>query len=259
MNILVCIKSVPNSEQYDKIKLDPVRKTVIRDGIEAVVNAADLHAIELAVQLKEHCGAKVGLLSMGPQAAASQLRSGLAYGCDEAWLASDRKFGGADSLATAYTLAKAIEKIGVPDLILLGNVSEDGATAHVPSQLGELLGLPHVTDVTSFQMVDEKTLQVKKPVGGGIAEYSITLPAVLGVDRKLNKVRHPNVMGIFSAKNKPLTTLTADDLEGLDEGRLGLTGSPTQPGEYRDASYGRTCTELENVSQLLQVITKVRG
>lgn len=258
MKIAVCIKAVPNSEQYDKIRLDPVKKTVVREGIDTVINSVDLHAIELAMQLKQAHGGTVTLISMGPANAVPKLREGLSYGCDDAYLVSDRKFGGADSLATSYTLAKAIEKIGAFDLILLGNASEDGATAHVPSQLGELLGLPHLTDVTAFTLADEHTARVKKPVGRGTAEFSVALPAVFGVDRRLNKVRHPNVMGIFSAKNKPLTTLTAADLDGLDEERLGLAGSPTQPGEYRSVEYGRSCVELENAAALLQTIQKAR-
>lgn len=258
MKIEVCVKSVPNPEQYDQIKLDPIRKTVIREGIESVLNGADLHAIELAVQLKEKQGGTVTLISMGPQSAAVQLREGLSYGCDEAYLVSDRKFGGADSLATSYTLAKTVEKIGIFDLILLGNASDDGATAHVPSQLGELLQLPHLTDVISFAAESDTSVLVKKNMGKAVNTYRVTLPAVIGVDRKLNQVRHPNVMGIFSAKNKPLTTITAAELDDLDESRLGLAGSPTQAGAYRDVQYGRQCDELEDVTELLQVINRIR-
>lgn len=258
MKIAVCIKAVPNSEQYDRIRLDPVKKTIVREGVESVINAADLHAIELAMQLKQSHGGTVSLISMGPPSAEQKLREGLSYGCDEAWLISDRKFGGADALATSYTLAKAIEKIGAFDLILLGNVSEDGATAHVPSQLGELLGLPHLTDVTAFSLENETTVHVSKPIGSGTAEYAVTLPAVFGVDRRLNQVRHPNVMGIFSAKNKPLTVLTAADIPGLDENRLGLSGSPTKAGEYRSTAYDRTCVALENAGALLRALQKAR-
>lgn len=258
MKIAVCMKAVPNSEQYDKIKLDPVKKTIVRDGIDTVINTADLHAIELAMQLKEKHGGKVTLVSMGPSNAVPKLREGLSYGCDEAYLISDRKFGGADSLATSYTLAKSLEKIGSFDLILLGNASEDGATAHVPSQLGELMNLPHLTDITAFEMESETQVRVKKSIGNGIAEFQVELPAVIGVDRKINKVRHPNVMGIFTAKNKPLTTLTAESFDNLDESKLGLVGSPTQPGEYRDIEYGRECLELKDATELLQIINKVR-
>ena len=258
MNIAVCVKSVPNSEQYDKIKLDPVRKTVVREGIDSVINSADLHAIELAMQIKEKHGGKVTLVSMGPDSASAQLREGLSYGCDEAYLISDRKFGGADSLATAYTLAKSLERIGGFDLVLLGNISEDGATAHIPSQLGELLGLPHITDVTGFSMDGGTAARVKKETGRAAAEYRVELPAVFGVDRKLNKVRHPSVMGIFGAKKKPLTILTAADFDDLDEAKLGLAGSYTQAGAYRDVEYGRECVELKDTAALLQVISRVR-
>lgn len=259
INIAVCVKAVPNSEQYDKIQLDPVKKTVVREGIDSVINAADYHAIELAMQLKEKLGGKVTLVSMGPDSVAVQLREGLSYGCDEAYLVSGRKFGGADSLATSYTLAETIKKIGPFDLVLLGNVSEDGATAHVPSQLGELLELPHMTDVTFFEMESDHAVRVRKEVGRAVQEYRVELPAVFGVDRRLNTVRHPNVMGIFGAKNKPLTILRETDFTNLNESRLGLAGSPTKAGDYRSVEYGRQCVELASVEELLQVISKEVG
>jgi electron transfer flavoprotein beta subunit len=244
LNIAVCVKAVPNSEQYDKIQLDPVKKTIVREGIESVINAADLHAIELALRIKEKCGARITLVSMGPGSASAQLREGLSYGCDDAYLISDRKFAGADSLATSYTLAKGLNKIGNFDLILLGNVSEDGATAHVPSQLGEMLNLPHITDVVAFEVESEKRVFVKKEVDKGVNEYRVNLPAVFGVAKKLNKVRHPSIQGIFGAKSKPLTVLTAADFDDLDDNCIGLSGSPTQPGEYRDVAYRRECVEI---------------
>lgn len=201
LNIAVCIKAVPNPEQYDKIKLDPVEKTIIREGVESVINSVDLHAIELALQIKAKYDAKITLVSMGPKGVEKQLREGLSYGCDEAYLISDRKFGGADSLATSYTIAKGLNKIGYFDMVLLGNASEDGATAHVPSQVGEMLNLPHITDVIAFEMQSEKCVSVKKEVDKAVNEYHVNLPAVFGVTKQLNKVRHPNIKGIFSAKS----------------------------------------------------------
>lgn len=259
LNIAVCMKVVPNPEQYDRIQLDPVTKTLIRTGVDQVINSADLHAIELALQLKAQYGGKITLISMGPDSIEPQLREGLSYGCDAAVLVSDRKFGGADSLATSYTLAETVRKLDGFDLILLGNASEDGATAHVPSQLGELLDLPHITDVSVFESENEASVRVKKMVGGAVHEYRVALPAVFGVTRRLNKVRHPSVMGIFGAKSRPLTTLTAADFEGLDESRLGLKGSPTQPGEYRTVAHSRACKELNSAAGLLKVISMVRG
>ncbi|MDO4340607.1 MAG: electron transfer flavoprotein subunit beta/FixA family protein [Eubacteriales bacterium] len=258
LNIAVCIKVVPNPEQYDKIRLNPETKTLIREGIETVINGADLHAIELAMQLKEKNGGKVTLISMGPSQIQPQMREALSYGCDEAYILSDRKFGGADSLATAYTLAKGVEATGPFDLLLLGNVSGDGATAHVPSQLGEFLNLPHLTDVIAVNLEEEAVL-VKKEIGQAVASYRLKLPAVLGIDRKLNKVRHPSVKGIFGAKKKPMKILTVAELKGLEESRLGLSGSPTKAGEYRNVVYSRECTELKDVAELAQIIRKYRG
>jgi electron transfer flavoprotein beta subunit len=262
LKIAVCIKTVPNPEQYDEIRLDPIKKTIVRDGIEQVINAVDLHAIELAMQIKEHLGAKVTLVSMGPEATQKQLREGLSYGCDEACLLSDRLFGGADSLATAYTLAKGLETIASFDLVLLGNASEDGTTAHVPSQLGELLEMPHLTDIVSFDIKADQTVTVKKEVNHSLAEYQIKLPAVFGVSKKINKVRHPNIKGIFSAKTKPLRVLSANDLKDLNHDLIGLAGSPTQPGQYRSVEFNRECCEIEGCSEematsILKVISTV--
>ena len=125
LNIAVCMKVVPNPDQYDRIQLDPVTKTLVRAGVDSVINSADLHAIELALQLKGQYGGKITLVSMGPGGIEPQLREGLSYGCDAAVLVSDRKFGGADSLATSYTLAKTVKKLGGFDLILLGNASDN--------------------------------------------------------------------------------------------------------------------------------------
>jgi electron transfer flavoprotein beta subunit len=262
LNIAVCIKATPNPDQYDKIKLDPVKKTIVREGIESVINSVDLHAIELALCIKEQYGARIVLVSMGPPGAQTQLREGLSYGCDEAYLISDRAFGGADSLATSYTLAKGLSKIGSFDLVLLGNASEDGATAHVPSQLGEMLNLPHITDVTALEIPDEKSVSVKKEAGGAVYKYKVTLPAVFGVAKKLNKARHPSIKGIFSSKSKPLTVLSANDFDGLDYNFLGLSGSPTQPGEYRNVAYQRQCVEIagsdaEKATEILKTISAV--
>lgn len=249
LNIAVCVKVSPDPDKYNLIQLDPVTKTLIREGIDSVISTTDLHAIELALQLKSKFGGKVTLFSMGPGSNEKQLREGLSYGCDAAVLLSDRKLGGADALATSYSLAKGIEQTGAFDLVLLGNASDDGATAHVPSQVGELMGLPHVTDVISFEMEEESAALVKKEIGDGVSAYKVTLPAVIGVTKRLNTVRHPTVMGIFSAKNKPLTVLTAADIEGLDESRIGLAGSPTKAIGFLDADFHRDSTEIEGSSE----------
>lgn len=262
LNIAVCLKVAPNPEQYSKISLDPVTKTLVLAGIDSVISSSDLHALELALQLKKKFGGVVTLISMGPPSNEKQLREGLGYGADAAVLLSDRKLGGADALATSYTLFKGLEKTGPYDLVLLGNISDDGSTAHVPSQLGEWMHRPHLTDVIAFDMSDEQTAIVTKDIEGASASYRMTLPAVIGVTKRLNTVRHPNVRDIFSAKKKPFTVLSADELDGLDESRIGLAGSPTQAVGYLSADFHRECTEIsgkpaEAAAELARLIKNV--
>lgn len=245
LKIAVCVKSVPDPELYDSITLDPVTKTLIRSGVNSVVNPGDKHAVELAVQMKEEVGGRITILSMGPPDAQKQLRECLAYGADEAVLLSDRKFGGADSLATSYVLAEGAKKAGPFDLILAGNESADGATTHVPSQIGEWLGLPHIMEVVGCALQEEKTLLIRKKAEGRYDEYKVRLPAVIAVSKEINKVRTPNMKGILGAKKKPLSVWTAEDLPEMDMGSIGLAGSPTQNGELHTASLGRQAKLIE--------------
>lgn len=264
LKIAVCVKSVPNPDQFSSLSLGPVSKTLIREGIDSVINPADLHAIELAVQLKERYGAHISLISMGPQQAQKELRMGLAYGPDDAFLVSDREFGGADSLATSYVLAKALEKAGPFDLIILGNESADGATAHVPSQVGIIMGLPNMTDIVGFSLDENGKARVKKRLQGRYAIYEAELPLVIGVAKDINKVRTAGMRGVLGAKNKPLTVWSVENFEDLDKTRIGLSGSPTQGGEYHTASFGREATELkgspeEIASELSNIIRPILG
>ncbi len=263
LNIAVCMKVAPDPDKYNLIKLDPVSKTLVRTGIDSVISTTDLHAVELALQLKKKFGGKVTVINMGPASNEKQLREALGYGCDEAVLISDRKLGGADALAPSYTLFKGIEKFEPFDLVLLGNISDDGSTAHVPSQLGEWLGVPHLTDIVSFDMADESCALAGKEIEGGLNMYRLALPAVVGVTKRLNKVRHPNVRDIFLAKKKPFTVLTAADLPELDENRIGLEGSPTQAVGYLDADFHRDCVEItgkpeEQTAELVKLIRTVK-
>ena len=264
LNIAVCMKVSPDPDKYNRIALDPVKKTLVRDGIDSVVSSTDLHAIELALQLKTKFGGTVTLISMGPNSFEKQLREALGYGCDAAVLLSDRKFGGADALGTSYTLSMGIRQMGGYDLVLMGNASDDGATAHVPSQVGELLGVPHLTDVISFAMSEESYCLATREVEGAVNTYKLALPAVIGVTKRLNTVRHPNVMAIFAAKKKPLTVLAAGDIAELDEDQIGLAGSPTQAVGYLEVDFHRECVEIhgkdaaEKAAELLRTVQSVK-
>ena len=215
MKIAVCVKSVPDPEFYEKITLDPATKRLVRDGIPAVINEADKHALEAALRLKETAGGEITVVSMGPPAAKKQLMEALAMGADRAFLISDRKVGGADTLATSYTLGQLLKKTGTYDVILAGNESADGSTAHVPSQLGIWLGAAHAANVTEVSC-DQKGILITKQLEEGLARYRLKTPCVVAVTSKANDVRFSDVRMILKAKEKELVVYSADDLGNLD-------------------------------------------
>lgn len=229
LRIVVCIKPVPDPDYYDKVSIDPVTKRITREGIPTIINPVDKNGIEAALKLKAQYGGKVTVITMAPPNATENLKEALAMGADEAVLLSDRAFGGADTLATSYTLAKGIEKIGGFDIVFCGTESADGATAQVSSQLGEWLGVPHLWSVFNMEAPSEQCLRVKTKAENGFMEWDIKLPCLLGVSRELNKPRFISAMGIIKAKNKPISIWGKSDLDVEDE-RLGLTGSPTKAG-----------------------------
>ena len=149
MNIIVCLKQVPDST---KVRLDPVTHTLIREGVESIINPYDLYALEAALRLKDSVGGKVTLLSMGPPQAETALREALSLGADEAVLLCDRAFAGADTWATSYTLSQAVRKIGQFDLVVCGKQAIDGDTAQVGPGLAERLDIPHVAFVRKAEL-----------------------------------------------------------------------------------------------------------
>ena len=198
--------------------------------------------MEAALRLKETCGGGITVVSMGPDAARGQLMEALSMGADRAFLISDRKAGGADSLATSYTLSMLLKKTGNYDVILAGSESADGSTAHVPSQLGVWLGASHAANVTDLAW--EEGLVVTRQFENGRARYRMKTPCVLGLVSAANEVRFSNVRTILAAKDKPLVIYRAADLEDLDETCLGLAGSPSQNGEAEAIEGNKQCVML---------------
>jgi len=243
LNIAVCVKPVPDPEQYNNITIDPVKKTLNRAGIPTIINPSDKHALEAALKIKEKFGGKVVTISMAPPDAKDKLRECLAMGADEAYLLSDKAFAGADTWATSYTLAMGLKRIGDFDLILAGNESADGATSHVPSQLGEWMGMPHIMNVTGIAMEDERNAKVMQRVENGYMEYEVTLPAVFAVTRDANKPRYITAMGIIKSKNKKLEVYSVDDID-VNRELIGLKGSPTQPGAIYTPDIKRNTVEI---------------
>jgi len=252
--IVVCIKPIPDPKYYNDITIDPVRKTIKRDGIPTIINPEDKHAIEEALRIKEKHGGSVVLISMAPPSAEANLLEGLAMGADEAYLLSDRRFAGADTLATSYVLSKGIEKIGGADIVITGSQTGDGATAQVSSQLGEWLGMPHLWSVIECNIEGDGTMNLKTKIENGYMEWQGKAPMVLAVAREINTPRLTTIMGVMKAKKKPFTVFTYDDLE-LDDAYVGLAGSPTQPGEVFSPDMSRKCEVIKgDKEELTQIL-----
>ncbi|MDR1378947.1 MAG: electron transfer flavoprotein subunit beta/FixA family protein [Synergistaceae bacterium] len=265
-NVVVCVKPVPDPKHYDKVTIDPVKKTITRTGIPTLVNPVDKSAIELALQLRERYGGSVVVISMAPPNADEILREVLAMGADEAYLLSDRAFGGADTLATSYTLYHGIKKIEAAkgfsfDFVLCGSESADGATAQVSSQLGEWLGSPHLWNVFELEGTSEEAFALKTKMENGYMEWVGYTPLVLGVAREIRKPRFTSIMGIMKAKNKPLTVWGRADLSEAEDTYLGLAGSPTQPGEIFSPDLKRSGELFTGTSEEIvgRVVTILRS
>ncbi len=243
LNIAVCIKPVPDPEYYNKIQLHPEKKTLIRQGIPTILNPIDKNAVEEALKLIEQFGGKVSLFSMAPPDAVNILKEGLAMGADEAYLLSDTDFAGADTLATSYTLSLGIKKAGYYDLVLLGNESADGATSQVPAQLGEWLNMPHLMNIQKIDMKDEHAAEVNMKTESGYIQYEVQLPACIAVRREINKPRYISFKNILKAKKKKIEIWGVSDINP-DINKIGLRGSPTQPGEIYIPDISRKGEEI---------------
>ncbi len=224
MNIIVCIKQVPETQE---VRLDPVTHTLKREGIAAIINPFDLYAVEEALRIKDAHGATVTLLTMGPPQAEAALREALGFGADAAVLLSDRKFAGADTWATALTLARAIEKSGGADLIFCGKQAIDGDTAQVGPMLATILNLPYVAWARKLSFDGNGKLTVERLLDHGYDAVATTLPALITVVKEINEPRVPSFKAKLKAKKEPIPVWGISDL-GLEEAEVGLSGSFTQ-------------------------------
>jgi electron transfer flavoprotein beta subunit len=224
MKIIVCVKQVPDAKD---VRLDPVTNTLARDGVQSIMNPYDRHALEEAVRLKEEHGGSVTVLSMGPPQTETTLREAIACGADEAVLVSDRAFAGADTWATTYTLAKAIEKVGGCDLVLCGKQAIDGDTAQVGPGLAERLDIPYITCVRKVTDCESGLIRVERLMDDGYDEVELPLPALLTVVKEINEPRIASLKGKMRSKKAEVLMLTASEI-GADPAAVGLQGSTTQ-------------------------------
>lgn len=231
MNIFVCAKQVPDTNE---IKIDPVTNTLIRKGVPSILNTYDAFALEQALRIKDKDPeVKITVISMGPPQADPMLRDCLAVGADNAYLVTDRKFGGSDTLATSYILSEAIKKVaeteGKPDMVFCGLQAIDGDTAQVGPELAEHLDLPQITYGYTAE-VNEEGLKVLKEVEGGALEIQMTLPALVTFTKYGDlELRYPKIKNKLKAKKATINQITFEELkESIDETAIGLKGSPTR-------------------------------
>ena len=224
LNIIIPIKQVPETSD---VKMDKETGTMIREGVISVINPLDLYAIEAGIQIKEEFGGKVTVCTMGPPSATKAIKEAIAMGCDEGILISDRKFAGADTWATSYTLSEAIKHIGEYDLVLAGERATDGDTGQVGPGIAAWLDIPLATYVSKIDAISKKSITVERLVEEGYQILQLPLPALLTVVKELNNPRLPTLRGKKKARVSEVPMLSAGDLT-LEESYIGLKGSPTK-------------------------------
>lgn len=224
MHFVVCIKQVPDTHD---VKINPETNTLMREGVEAIINPFDMYAIEEALRLRDKLGGTVTALTMGPPQAEAALREAIAMGVNDGILVSDRAFAGSDTWATSYTLSKALEKIGDYSVILFGKQASDGDTAQVGPGVATHLDLPQITYVRKVEEIDENRIVAERLLESGYEAIESPLPCILTVVKEINEPRLPSLKGKMAARKAEIVTWGADDI-GADADKLGLDGSPTK-------------------------------
>jgi len=225
LDLVVLVKQVPN---IDKVKFDIEEGRIDRSSAEAEPNPFDLNALEEAVKYKEEIGAKITVISMGPQQAESTLRDTLARGADRAILLSDSKFAGADTWATSYTLASALKKLENFDIIFCGEKTVDGDTGQVGPEVAQILNIPHIAYVSKVLNRKEKSIIVESEVWDKTYEKEMNFPGLLTVTKDVNSPRLPTMKGKLKARKAEIETWGYEQLIDIaDEEQIGFTGSPT--------------------------------
>jgi len=249
MRIAVCVKQVPETKS---VKMDPETRTVIRQGVQAIINPLDLYAIEAALVLKELYNAQITAISMGPPQAVTALKEAVAMGVDEAVLVSDRAFAGSDTWATSYILAGAIKQLGDFDLILCGERATDGDTGQVGPEMAAALDLPVISYVNHINELQDGKLKVSRLVESGTEKLSMQLPGVLTVVKEIGEPRLPTFRGKLKAKEIEFPSFDLETLK-LDKSLIGLKGSPTRvvkifrPEVVRNCELIKAETEAQTV------------
>ncbi|MCK4812824.1 MAG: electron transfer flavoprotein subunit beta/FixA family protein [Candidatus Marinimicrobia bacterium] len=225
MNITVCIKQVPGTAE---VEIDEKTGVLKRNPIDAKMNPYDLYAIETAVRLKEEKNTTVKVITMGPPYAKAIIKEAYMMGADEGCLLTDRKFAGADVLATAYALSQGITRIGDFDLIICGKMTTDGDTAQVGPEIAEYLQIPHVSNVRRIHEINEKSIIVEMDMAESVEIQEVQLPCLITVEKDIYQPRLPSFKLKLKTANRHVQIITFKDLNDKNVMHYGLNGSPTQ-------------------------------
>lgn len=248
LRVVVCVKVTPKAEE---IRVDPETRLLDRANARSEINPPDMNAMELALGLKDDHGGRLDILSMGPPLFEPYLRQVLAMGADHVYLLSDRAFGGADTLATTYTLAKAINKLGGADIIICGEESSDGATGQVPPGLAEWLDVGLISGVNDATFeTGTSSLRALREISGGYEILEVRLPCVLSVKTAANEPRFMDYrIKSWAMEEERVTVWSSADLDA-DPNSIGLNGSPTRvSGLEQAATRERLGIRLEGTPQ----------
>lgn len=256
INFIVCIKQVPGS---NNVEFDPDTGVLKRDGVESKMNPYDLYGIEMALSLAEKYDGEVGTITMGPPQAKNVIIESICMGAKEGTVISDRKFAGADVLATAYTISQGIKKCGEFDVIICGKQTTDGDTAQVGAEIAEFLGIPNVSNVISVEEIVDGKVYLTASLGEKNVKMSVKMPCLISVDGDINSPRLPSYKVKQSVTDDMVKFLSFDDFEDKNPDNYGLSGSATQverifPPEKNTQKHtiaGDACNQAEELYKLI--------
>ncbi|MCP4760781.1 MAG: electron transfer flavoprotein subunit beta/FixA family protein [archaeon] len=256
LNIIVCIKQVPNT---DKVNFDWKKGALIRNIDDNIMNPDDYHAIELALQLKEEYQGKISIITMGPPQAEDVLKEAYSLGdVDECILVTDPRFAGSDTHVTTKILNRTIKKIGDFDIIITGFETIDGNTSQVSYQLAEIFDIPHITQSHNVSIENNNAI-IERLFGHEYQKVKVKLPILIAVKRGSNTVRHPKLVNIKKSIQKEIKILKMEDIGGNEE-EYGIMGSPTITIEGEIISHKRKKQEFEGTpdEKIDQLILKLK-
>lgn len=262
MRFLVCMKQ---SVDTSKMEVDPGTGRLKRNNANSIINPMDLNALEAALSCKDRLGGTVTVITMGPPQAEAVLKEAMARGADEFYLLTDSAFGGADTLATAYTLSRLINHIQSFDIIFFGQESIDGGTAQVGPEVASMLGLPDASGIVRMEADPSGKIHVARIADQGEEELEIHTPCVLTCTAQLNHPRYPSIKGILAKDDIHVHTMTSKDLD-FDPSRIGLKGSPTSVKQVRNIVHAakenlqiQGKSAEESVNELVQALQKINA